>query len=860
MAPPHNATRWGPIRSLLYLSPFFFVIPWLALHELYDLPEPITDLVNPDTGLPQISETQILAHVRHLSEDIGFRTVGTAEHALADKWMIDTAHEVQRECQRIVQADPERKLECEVWHQRGSGAHRFDMMGKRLYKTYTDLTNIVIRVSNGTSEGKEHAVLVNAHLDSTLPSPGAADDALSVGVMLECIRVLTHTPGWTPAYAIVFLFNHGEESLQDASHLFSTQHPVAHTIRAFINLEAAGNKGAELLFQVNSEEMIRAYSKVPRPFGTVIASEIFSSGVLLSDTDFRQFEQYLNVTGLDVAVVGNSYVYHTRQDIVDNIQPGVAQRMAENALAMLQYLSSDASPLPSLTTGYSRPATVFFTQFGRFFQFQFATARLMYGTLFALSLTLARFAYQKRAPGSSSTGFLTEQWKGARALLFALCGALIGANGLAAMMHRALGRNMSWFASEHSALLLYGPATFGGILASQVVFPEVAERSVLTALLLMQSGGALLLQLLGLGSSYLLFFGALPLFVALSLDTLLNHGPVVSLWTYALSLVVPLLTGMQMTCVVLDVFVPLTGRIGADAQAEHVIASIAAVMLSITVPLVTPFSHRFSENVRMNAVTVLNIVTVGAVAIFALRSPFDDTHQRRVFLLGSDNITSQERYLHVSAADGAPGFEQLVHDIAANFGVVGTQAVQEDMHDWNGDWDILYPFSAFVSAYKLPLPIEPGFVSPFAAGERAFKVEAINDTLDLVAGTRSLTLQITHPGLIWTVLAFDAHVLQWTLDDAPPNEFTRHHIKGASFYGIDRWSVDLVLEGTSPLMINFLAIDEAAMWPGKKAATEAQGGHAMMTLFESVDNWLARETRDSVDVMLLATVGGVVTV
>ena len=136
--------------------------------------------------------------------------------------------------------------------------------------------------------------------------------------------------------------------------------------------------------------------------------------------------------------------------------------MAENSLAILQYLSSDASPLPSLTTGYSRPATVFFTQFGRFFQFQFATARLIYGTLFTLSLTLARFAYRKRAPGSSSNTFLTEQWQGARALLVALVGALIGANGLAAILHRVFGRNMSWFASEHSALLLYGPATFGG--------------------------------------------------------------------------------------------------------------------------------------------------------------------------------------------------------------------------------------------------------------------------------------------------------------------------------------------------------------------------------------------------------------
>jgi Zn-dependent M28 family amino/carboxypeptidase len=123
---------------------------------------------------------------------------------------------------------------------------RFDMMGKRLYKTYANLTNIVIRVSDGTSEGKEHAVLVSAHLDSTLPSPGAADDALSIGVMLDCIRVLTHSPGWTPSHAIIFckrpistvflsrpefgvVFNHGEESLQDASHLFSTQHPIAHT-------------------------------------------------------------------------------------------------------------------------------------------------------------------------------------------------------------------------------------------------------------------------------------------------------------------------------------------------------------------------------------------------------------------------------------------------------------------------------------------------------------------------------------------------------------------------------------------------------------------------------------------------------
>jgi len=77
-------------------------------------------------------------------------------------------------------------------------------MGKRLYKTYRDLSNIVVRVSNGTDAGKAHAILVNAHLDSTLPSPGAADDALPCGVMLEAFRVMTQTPGWSPHHAIVF--------------------------------------------------------------------------------------------------------------------------------------------------------------------------------------------------------------------------------------------------------------------------------------------------------------------------------------------------------------------------------------------------------------------------------------------------------------------------------------------------------------------------------------------------------------------------------------------------------------------------------------------------------------------------------
>jgi hypothetical protein len=68
------------------------------------------------------------------------------------------------------------------------------MMNKRLYKTYIGLTNIIVQISDGTPEGKAHSVLVNAHLDSALPSPGAADDAMPVGVMMECMHVSLSAP------------------------------------------------------------------------------------------------------------------------------------------------------------------------------------------------------------------------------------------------------------------------------------------------------------------------------------------------------------------------------------------------------------------------------------------------------------------------------------------------------------------------------------------------------------------------------------------------------------------------------------------------------------------------------------------
>ncbi|KAG2143750.1 uncharacterized protein EDB93DRAFT_1088015 [Suillus bovinus] len=856
--------QWGPAKSLLALLPLLIGLPWLALKHQYSLPTPVVDQYDPVTSLPQLSEATILQYAKYLSEDIGYRTPGTREHALADAWMTEKAYQLKEECERVVATQPGRKLQCEVWRQEGSGSHRFDMMAARLYKRYVNLSNIIIRLSDGTDQGKVDAVLVNSHLDSTLPSPGAADDALPVGVMIECVRVLVNTPGWEPKHAVIFLFNNAEESLQDGSHLFSTQHPIASTVRAVINLEAAGTTGPELLFQATSHEMIQAYSHVPRPYGTIFANEIFSSGVLLSDTDFRQFEYYLNVTGLDMAVVGNSYMYHMRGDLVENIEAGVAQHMADNTFALVKHLTSPASPLPGLASGYGRPRTVFFTYLGVFFVYSFRTAEVLYSLLFIASCVLVRTAGGPSARGATMVKALFSVLSGG-------LGALVGANAVAFMMQRVLGRGMSWFGGEFEPLILYGPAAMCGALITQLPFAPVPEKALLHAQLLAYAFLAAAGQFAGVGSSAVFFLSALSTFGALLVDRVAKpeaKDGLVSLWTYALGQTIPLLTGTQLTSATLVVFVPLTGRIGSEAPAEYIIASIVATLGSYTLNFTTPFVHRFDLPALRKAVTMLLLVVGVLMAVFARKDVFDRNHQKRLFVLHKEDLNTREQHLHIAAADGAPGFDDLVHDITRHFGVAGVPPKAVIMDDWNGDWDTLYPFSAFLSPYKIDLPLDPAYDAPWPPEEQ-FTVSAVNDTVNESKGTRTMTLKIDHPGIMWTVIAFDAHVLEWTLDNSPPEEFARHHIKEASFYGTDVWTVDMTIKWPPPpnahprssdvdgLRVDFIGIQEKRMWPAKKAEAD---GHQVMRLFKEFDAWLDEKTGGSVDALLMGCVSGEVVV
>lgn len=138
--------------------------------------------------------------------------------------------------------------------------------------------------------------------------------------------------------------------------------------------------------------------------------------------------------------------------------------MAENALGLLQYLSSSESPLPSLTAGYSRPTTIFFSHLGHFFIYSFTTAKILYSLLFVSSLGLVKLTFVNPAPAlRKGQSVWREQGRGFVAVVAGILGTVLVPNIVALIMQRVLGKSMSWFANVFSPLALYGPPALLGM-------------------------------------------------------------------------------------------------------------------------------------------------------------------------------------------------------------------------------------------------------------------------------------------------------------------------------------------------------------------------------------------------------------
>ncbi|WP_435417686.1 M20/M25/M40 family metallo-hydrolase [Parerythrobacter aurantius] len=221
----------------------------------------------------------------------------------------------------------------------------------------TEFVNII-----ATLPGKDRelpAVALMAHYDSVWGSPGAADDATGVAVILETVRAITARG--PQARDIVVILTDAEELGLNGARDFYAKHSLAGRIGAIINVEARGGGGIANMFQTSpgNAGIARLYAReVSHPSTSSLSAFVYS--VLPNDTDLSPALERGGYAAYNIAFIGRSGLYHSPLSIPENVDRGSIHQMLGN---VFELTSAMVSPKPLPPQSHD---AVFFDVFGEF--------------------------------------------------------------------------------------------------------------------------------------------------------------------------------------------------------------------------------------------------------------------------------------------------------------------------------------------------------------------------------------------------------------------------------------------------------------------------------------------------------------
>lgn len=547
----------------------------------------------------------------------------------------------------------------EMYNQKVSGSFLLNMKNWKYVLSYQDLQNIIVKIDS--KQGFDDAIVLNCHFDSVPAGPGVSDNGVNCAIMVELLRVLVKTANLKRP--IIFLFNGGEEIILQASHGFITQHPWFQHAKYIINLDSCGAGGREIMFQttVSDSYLVDLYARtVPHPHGQAIGEELFQSGIIPSDTDFRIFRDFGNMSGLDLAHYKNGYVYHTKYDNLDQIGPSVLQNTGENLFALAKAMSTHDAPKNRTRSKY-----VFFDVLGVYmFCYTETSATVANLTIVLMSFYSIALSLRYTTVGMNrreySVHLLTLVAHPACTVLLCLSSC-----ALAAFALDALGRAMSWYGNQIN-LTVYAAVAVLAVLSAAVYLPRCESRtaaqwtvSALNGAQLFWTLALLVATMAGLRSAYVLaVVVACPAAVGCALGVLAVAARRPALWTaaYVASLLAPATFVFYLTRLFVDLFVPIAGRFGPAVNPDYVVAALIAASACVTVGLAAPAVAMVREpRVVLAALAGLVVVSVAAVVLTPLGFPysaagadglrprvqrFDVIHTRRAFYDGRDSTAA----------------------------------------------------------------------------------------------------------------------------------------------------------------------------------------------------------------------------
>lgn len=574
-----------------------------------------------DVPAIEFSEARARPVMEHLAGTIGTRVTGTPARDAAAEYLVSTLGAIPG-------------VEVQVQEHVGSAVSVMRPATLELFRT----RNVLARVPGDSAS----SVLVSAHYDSPPESPGAGDNAASVAAAVEVVRALAAGP--RPRHSVVFNFNDGEEAGLLGANAF-LEHPWAADVRAFVNLESAGPRGKSILFQTGPRNawLTEAYARsVPRPYGTVLGQDIFQSGVIPSDTDFRIYRDRGGMRGLDLAFYKDGYAYHSALDRVERVQPGSIQHVGDNALALVRELAS--GPLPGDVGG---ARSVYYDFLGvTMFAYSGGTAMVL--ALLALALAIAAVAVAiQRTPltwGRAFTGMGVTLVAGLAAIVIPVA---------AGFLLDLAGRPHGWYATPWLAWTAFGSLALAGFLLVHGLWarfdphPEAGDPApaALIGALMVWAPMLLPLTAAGFGVAYIPLWwtagGALGLL-------LWSFAP--RFWWAAVLVawVLPAVLTAQVQLVFLELFIPVAGRLGAPFDA--VIALLVALTTLWLAASGAAALHRAGR--LRTASAVLGAVGVASTVALAVVNPYSAERPKR---LGVQQMVSAEMsHLNVFPMDRVP--------------------------------------------------------------------------------------------------------------------------------------------------------------------------------------------------------------
>ncbi|KFB37661.1 AGAP003432-PA-like protein [Anopheles sinensis] len=494
----------------------------------------------------------------------------------------------------------------ELDRQTVSGAFSTSLLNTSLTSVYRNVQNVVVRLAG--DEGDKAALLVNCQL-----------------VMLEVLRVLSRRHQRT-RHPVVFLFNGAEETMLQAAHGFITQHPWADDVRAFLNLESSGSGGKEVLFQAGPHHpwLIDLYARAIRhPFAQTVGEEIFQLGLIPSNTDFRIFRDYGEVPGMDFAHIANGYRYHTRYDSMDFLSLEVLQRTGDNILSLTRALAdSDELAAQDRSTG----GTVFFDFLGlTFVHYSVAEGRIINATVALLALLVPLIGFARGRRSVAYRDILREVLFGLVATTVGAIFSIIACTTIARQLD-FVGKTMTWYTNTYLIVGLYCcPALLAHCFVYMFLntfFSNSKSELTLGQMTQARLGGvnifwsiiALASTMAGYRSGYIPMVLLVFSLASSTVNAILNMGRTRRGWiTVHLVFQLPaLLWSTNFYLVLVQLFVPITGRFGGARNPEVFISLLAAtgtlLCCSFLIPFIGQLRSTMNFTAKLSAVTVLTIL------------------------------------------------------------------------------------------------------------------------------------------------------------------------------------------------------------------------------------------------------------